>query len=422
VGQISPDILQFLLEDEPMKGNIRTKEKCPVCQKPFSSIPKAGLICTEHLTTPNKFYLDVSWKGQQKIFSNKRGEILDSFSRALEVQLQVTREIEDKTFDPKKYRRQEIEKFFTSILLGAFLSRKLSEISPSNVASYKIIMNRAIDHFGIRDVREIRKLDLIHFKEWLEGRGIRKKTLKNHLDNFRSFLYWCKNDLEIIDVVPALPEVDLPAPQWRWFPKENQIELLGYVPEKDRPIISFLMLHGCRPGEARALRCGDVDLASGTIIISRTWSGRKIHEKRKGRKARPYALLIHDESLAYIQARVESSFPASWLFPSKNETHYTENRLRRIWEGVRKAGGLSKEVRLYDATRHSFASQLINQGEPILNVSRLMGHSSTKMTEKYAHSSVQGLKATLDKMSLKKVVDIGVRTKLEPKAQKVKKR
>ena len=112
MGQISEDIYQFLLEDEPMKGNIRTKEKCPICGKPFTSIPKAGLICTDHKTTPDKFYFDVSWKGQQKIFSNKRGEILDSYSRALQVQLQITREIEEKIFDPTKYRQAEIEKFF----------------------------------------------------------------------------------------------------------------------------------------------------------------------------------------------------------------------------------------------------------------------------------------------------------------------
>jgi integrase len=35
--------------------------------------------------------------------------------------------------------------------------------------------------------------------------------------------------------------------------------------------------------------------------------------------------------------------------------------------------------------RHTFASWLVQMGKPLYTVSRLMGHSSLKMTERYAH-------------------------------------
>jgi integrase len=36
-------------------------------------------------------------------------------------------------------------------------------------------------------------------------------------------------------------------------------------------------------------------------------------------------------------------------------------------------------------TRHTFASWLVQKGTPLYTVSKLMGHSSIRMTERYAH-------------------------------------
>lgn len=47
--------------------------------------------------------------------------------------------------------------------------------------------------------------------------------------------------------------------------------------------------------------------------------------------------------------------------------------------------------------------KLINSGTSIYKVSKLLGHSSIKMTEKYTHSSVEYLKADIQKMSLSTV-------------------
>ncbi len=71
-----------------------------------------------------------------------------------------------------------------------------------------------------------------------------------------------------------------------------------------------------------------------------------------------------------------------------------------MWSRVRTKIGLDKEVRLYDATRHSFASNHLNNGTSIYKVSKLMGHSSVKMTEKYGHSDVEGLRVDIQKLSL----------------------
>lgn len=89
-----------------------------------------------------------------------------------------------------------------------------------------------------------------------------------------------------------------------------------------------------------------------------------------------------------------------------------------MWANVREKAGIGKGLRLYDVTRHSFASQLVNANTSLYKVSRLLGHSSVKMTEKYAHHNVVDLKIDMKKLSLKTEKSV---TELSPIQSKVTK-
>ena len=45
--------------------------------------------------------------------------------------------------------------------------------------------------------------------------------------------------------------------------------------------------------------------------------------------------------------------------------------------------------------RHTCASWLVQGGVPLLEVSKLLGHSTTEMTERYAHLAPENLKAAV---------------------------
>lgn len=59
-------------------------------------------------------------------------------------------------------------------------------------------------------------------------------------------------------------------------------------------------------------------------------------------------------------------------------------------------------MRLSDATRHSYASNHHINGTPLLIISKGLGHSGSKMTEKYTHSGLEDLRVTTEKLSLKR--------------------
>jgi len=73
---------------------------------------------------------------------------------------------------------------------------------------------------------------------------------------------------------------------------------------------------------------------------------------------------------------------------------------------VRNKKNIDRRLTLYNATRHSFASNLVNQGVPLDRIQVEMGHSSEKMTRRYAHLNLDQRRADLQKLSLKKVSTI----------------
>lgn len=396
------------------QGTIRAKGECPVCGEKFEEIKGIGFVCLEHKTVPKKLYVDLPWKGDRiRVFSDKTGKSLDSYDRAQEVLKHLHYEISNHAFDPQKYIKAEASKFWTVNLLERFEQYKVKSLAPGYKAYFSYVVKIAKDYFKSQDVRDIKKLDLINYVEHLEKvYDWKPKTRKNVMDVFKAFLRYVRNDLEIIDTVPSFPVVEVPDTSFRWVGQKDQASLFEKVPDQHKPIIAFLMLHGCRPGEGRALKCKNIDLEHESITIAATFSGGVYCERRKGRGARILVIPIHPEMCDFLTDRVSSSHPEAFVFVNPVTARpYTEHKLLEVWDRVRTAAGVSKELRLYDASRHSFASQLVNSGVSLFTVSKLLGHSSTKMTEKYSHANIESMRTELSRLSLKKTETV---TRLSP--------
>lgn len=388
--------------DEGMKGVIRPKNRCSRCGGKFEKISRLGFICPKCKILPRRFYIDLHWNGERiRLFSDRTGQALDSYERAKILLSHINTEIKNFIFDPSKYVRSEIERFWVSNLIDKFVESKIYTLAPSYQKDYERMGRIVKEFFGIKDARELRKLDIVNFKEHLEKNfEFRPKTIKNIMDFLKTFLRYLKFDLEIIDNIPPFPKIEVQPHQFKWLLPEEQIKILECIPEDDRPIVAFLMLQGCRPGEARALKCKNVNLREMTITISASFSREVYREKRKGRGAKPVLIPIHPEMVDFLRERVLYNLPEAFVFVDpKTGKPYTENGLRRIWDYVKKKVGFSS-LRFYDATRHSFASQLVNAGTSLFTVSKLMGHSTMKTTERYAHPQIEALRTDLKKLSL----------------------
>jgi integrase len=398
-----------------MKGRIRTLQDCPVCGSKFQLVPRLGFICTAHKTIPNRFYIDLWQNGERyRIFSNKMGEVISSFDQADKLLDRINDEIKKHAFEPSHWIRGEAQKFYVAELINKYREAKTPKLAPSYQKMYRYICNRAADFFPLADVRELRKIDVINYMEHLEKIGLKGKTLKNNMDVFRTFLNWCK-EMEIISYVPPFPDIEVIRPETKWITQKDQISLYDMAPEGDKPIIGFLMLHGVRPGEARALKIKDVNLAAQSITISSTWSANVLREKRKGRKAPPVIIGIHPELLGYIEERMRTALPGAFLFVNpRSGNHYTDSALDRVWKGILKKAGI-KGLQKKDATRHSYATNLAIQGTPLTVIKNMLGHTSIQTTERYTHADIRTMQVEMKKLSLKKVIPLTVS---EPSVEK----
>jgi integrase len=76
--------------------------------------------------------------------------------------------------------------------------------------------------------------------------------------------------------------------------------------------------------------------------------------------------------------------PNDLVFPSITGTYIDTNNLRKSWK--RALEGAELPYKKFHSLRHTYATRMIANGVELLTVSRLLGHSTIKTTEIYAHT------------------------------------
>ena len=135
---------------------------------------------------------------------------------------------------------------------------------------------------------------------------------------------------------------------------------------KQADIIRLLLLTGCRKGEIVGLRWSEVQGDALMLADSKT-GPRKVPLNSQARR-------ILDR-----QPRGGSGL----VFPSPRDPSRPRSDHLVLWYRVRREAGI-EDVRLHDL-RHTYASHAVMNGVPVPVVSRMLGHSSVRMTLRYAH-------------------------------------
>jgi hypothetical protein len=117
------------------KGSIRAKGICPICKQKFGEIRGVGYICLEQETVPKRLYVDMPWKGSRiRLFSDKSGQPLDSYSRAEKLLKHLHYEVANHTFDPSRYLKADTKRFYCGNLLEEWIGDKKREAEKGRLA------------------------------------------------------------------------------------------------------------------------------------------------------------------------------------------------------------------------------------------------------------------------------------------------
>ncbi len=152
---------------------------------------------------------------------------------------------------------------------------------------------------------------------------------------------------------------------------------------------------GMRKGEIAALTWDCIDFNSNLITVKGTLDKFGHRQMTKTGKIRyvPINPFLKSVLIDVFKQRTENS---PYVFLSKGNPIDT-NHLYRVFGKLQKSAGIHKKIRVHD-TRHTFASMFMMKGlGSLYDLSSILGHSDTKMTQRYAHLSPNHLsKATLN--------------------------
>jgi len=216
--------------------------------------------------------------------------------------------------------------------------------------------------------------DLMPYRIHIKDKA--KKTIYKKLSIFRSFVKFLRKKYKI----KVKNDDNISAS--KTLPKPVNYSYIASALEsaklEDKLMIQMLYTLGLRISELSNLKLKDIK--KGWVII-----------KGKGGKIRQLPLINRTEKL--LQEYIDEQQPSTFLF-EKDGQKLGIQKLRYRFNKVFKDIGLRVTPH---QLRHSFATDLLNGGAKISDVSRLLGHSSLESTQIYTKLSSIVKKESYDK-------------------------
>jgi integrase len=287
-------------------------------------------------------------------------------------------------FDPTKWKERErktIGKKLDEWVEHKEIALSRGRLHPSSILAIRShLRGYILPFFGTILEEDLSKSLLSNFLDHLP-QSLKRKTRINIYTTLKSFIKWAGYTIQL----PTIDEDDDSAERVA-LTIEEQYEALQRIPARHRDIIEFAMETGLRTGEVCVLM--PIDLTPrNTIWVRRTLSGDQIIETTKAGSR--IELALSDRALEIARKHIGGAF---LFINEKTGDRYSPNTLGVIW---RKHSGI--DVTLYEATRHSFISQLVDSGASSLQTRTLARHSSVKTTQRYYHGNRTTLRDVLNR-------------------------
>jgi len=411
-----------VMEGLCMKGHIRAKGKCEECGNNFKDfghiLACETCLSKAKISIPKRLYLEIFWNGKQrKIYSDNDGRVLNSYELAQRVVSEIRQKIDKHKFNPadyvaKSYQALQWEQYCKNYLARRKEKKERGELSLSTLLHDQYTVGKYITFFASfagKDLRDIRAGDIEDFRLSLPKK-LKLSSQKETLSILHNIFQEAKKR-EDLKVIPDFPLIKTMEVQRKWLDEEAQTLIFAHIPDRHKAIFTFMFKQGCRPGEARALQWEDVDMINKYVHIRRTFS-RGEYQADRTKTKRGRILPLNDEVCEILKGMHVKGISGFVFRQERTGKPYLAGcTLNDVWDTALKLAGVPR-VTLYEGTRHSFASQAVQEGVDLYGLQKFLGHTDSKMTERYTHIGVEGLQRVLD-IKEGKVVKMGKRKEKE---------
>jgi integrase/recombinase XerC len=163
---------------------------------------------------------------------------------------------------------------------------------------------------------------------------------------------------------------------------------------RDGALVQFLLQTGLRLSEALTLRLDDLTLGerSGSVLIR--------HTKRTRQRRIPLNDTARKAVQAWLVVRPQNGSDRLWLATEgKGHASLSSRTVQRMFKRLAQRANLDPATLTPHVMRHTFARNLIDRGESIQVVARLLGHGSLETTRRYIQPSERDLEKAVQRLA-----------------------
>lgn len=268
-----------------------------------------------------------------------------------------------------------------------FLKVKSRFLRESTITSYRKHFFNAylIPKFGKYDLSDITQRELEIYHAGFES----KPRMGNRLIEIMNLVFNAAIEWDILQKNPAKKVKKFKEHKRERYLSEKEIEaLLGALQGEDEAnvnAIKLILFTGSRKSEVLTARWRDFDLQNAMWIkpASLTKQNKSSH------------IPLNGAALQIIQSMKKKH---DFLFYNEKTGTHTKD-LKKFWAKICKKAEI-EDCTIHDL-RHTFASTLVNSGVALEIISKLVGHSNIRTTQRYSHLSNQSLKNATEVFSAK---------------------
>lgn len=159
----------------------------------------------------------------------------------------------------------------------------------------------------------------------------------------------------------------------RWLTVDEAQRLQNAAPPDLRSLVAAGLNTGCRAGELLALKAGDFDPHSKTLLIADSKSGK------------PRRVPLTDDGVKLFERLTAGKPEDDALFLRADGSPWYRVALVRAMRSACTAAKV-RPAATFHTLRHTYASHLVQAGVPLIFVAEALGHSDARMvTKHYGH-------------------------------------
>jgi site-specific recombinase XerD len=248
--------------------------------------------------------------------------------------------------------------------------------SDSTRITYETQMRQFMEYIHPRKIEDISKALIDEYMIYLvEDRGVSVSTQNTAINSIKFYLEQVhKGERTVYYVDRPVKDRILPS-----VLSTEEIQKLLWATQniKHRCIMFLLYSGGLRISELLNLKWKDVDEYRMIIYI----------RGGKGRKDR--ITLLSKLALDYLKHYMGLYEPEDWLFEGPDGKQYSSRSVNHFIHKYCQLAGIRRRVSAH-TLRHSFATHLLERGTDLRYIQTLLGHESSRTTERYTHVTKRG--------------------------------